>query len=560
MKKKFSGGWLTRNRIFAICSAAAILVLFALNLLLTYFGVQKTLFIDTTPEGLYTLTDEFKEECAFIDDELGEDGKKVTITFCADPDTLLDSTVTKLVYFTALEMENHFDNVDVPTPVNVTYNPTAVSKYRPTSLTTINPTDIIISYGDRYTVVNASSFWMVADGQLWAYNGEYKMASLIKSVTATHRPVAYFATGHGETFYDVEHPESQNSVKTAYFYDLLTERGLQVKTIDLSKAKEIPDDCVLLIINNPTIDFIPDETSLDKYDYRSPLEVIDRYLVKEHGSVMVAKDYATTLPNFESFLYEWGFDFSTSLVKDDTSLVDSSGEFTKIPGVYDTNENSYGYMLYSEFANLSSAPVTVFDNTGYISCVFGTGTEIPEDGAYSVTRKYEPFFFSNESAKAYEKNELSGKYSDVEREGVMHLAAVSTRVELDSYTVEYKYSDVFCAASGDFFSNELLGNSSYANYQIVSVLTENLIRTEEYASSALGGVSANFDNVGGKELQTSTILETAITDYDSETGLEYVVKNGLNQSSKRVLTAIMMIPPVAAIVVGIIVCIRRRYL
>ena len=554
MKKKL----LRSRRLLAVITAVSLLALLLVNLLLTYFGVQKTIFIDTTPEGLYTLSDEFKEECAFIDEKLGEDGKKVKITFCADPDTLLDQTVTKLVYFTALEMQNTYDNVEVET-VNVVYNPTAVSKYRPTSLTTINPSDVIISYGDRYTVVNTSSFWVIAEEQLWAYNGEYKMASLVMSVTAKDRPVAYFATGHGETYYDVNAPESEGSVNTAYFYDLLTERGLEVKTIDLTTAKAIPDDCVLLIINNPTKDFIPDFDKINSLSYVSPLEVIDRYLVKEHGSVMVAKDPGVTLTNLESFLREWGFEFSDSIVKDTSSLVDTTGEYTTIVGEYDQNESSYGYMLYSEFANLSSAPSMIFSNTGYVDCIYGSGTEIPEDGSYSVTRRFEPLFYSSVEAKAYE-NDGNG-YSLLEREDEnLSLAAVCTRVELDSYTIEYKYSDLFCAASADFFSNEMLGNASYANYQIVSVLTENLIRTEEYASAALGGISINFDNVGGKELQSTALSTDATTGIDDQTGEIYIAKKGLSDKDVTSITVLVLIFPVMALIAGIVVCIRRRFL
>lgn len=554
MKNKILG----KRYVLTIVTVASLLVLLALNMVLTYFGVQKTIFLDTTPEGLYTLSDQFKKECAFIDDDLGEDGRKVKITFCADPDTLLDSTVTRLVYFTALEMQNTYDNVEVET-VNVTYNPTAVSKYRPTSLTTINPSDVIVSYGDRYTVANASNFWVIAEQKLWAYNGEYKMASLVMSVTAKDRPVAYFATGHGETYYDTANPESEGSVNTAYLYDLLSERGLQVKTIDLTAAKEIPDDCVLLIINDPTLDFTADSDKLDEYGYVSPLEVIDRYLVKDYGSVMVAKDPEVTLTNFESFLREWGFEFSTSIVKDTSSLLDTTGEYTTLVGDYDKNEDSYGYMLYSEFAGLSSSPSMVFKNTGYVSCIYGSGTEIPEDGAYSVTRRYEPLFYSSKEAKAYEKD--GEGYTALEREGdAMHLAAVCTRVFLDSKTIEYKYSDLFCAPSAEFFSNEMLGNASYANYQIVSVLTENLIRTEEYASTALGGISINFDNVGGKELASTVISENAITDVDPETGLTYVVKKGLSSDTVTALTAVILAFPAVVLILGIAVCIRRRYL
>jgi hypothetical protein len=553
MKMKFLKGKRAKNTLFAAIAVAAIIMLFALNLLLTYFGVKNTLFADMTSEGLYTLTDDMKKECSFIDEELDKD-KKITVTFCADPDTLIKTTVTRLVYFMALEMDNEFDNLEVVTE-NVVYNPTSVSKYKPTSLTTINPTDVIVSYGDRYTVVSASSFWLAASGELWAFNGEYKMASLLMSVTAQNRPAVYFATGHGETYYDPDNRESEGSVKTAALHDLLLERGLSIKNIDLTVAKEIPEDCVLLIINNPTLDFVPDESKLNQFDYVSPLEVVDRYLVKNHGSVMVAKDYALTLPNFENFLCEWGFKFGTSLVKDETASLGGDGDKSTLVGNYNKDKNSYGYMLYGDFADLASSPSVVLSNTGYIECTYSGGTVITEDGADAINRSYEPFFLSSKDAKAYGKNSSSGEYVDIERKDrELHLAAISTRREMNFSTAEFKYSDVFCAASADFFSNEMLANSSYANYQIVSVLTENLVRTEEYASTQLGGISVNYDNVGGKQL-VDTKLYSVVTEDNVDNG-----KLLLTTDSSVVITVLLILVAVSVGVIGLAVSVKRRYL
>jgi hypothetical protein len=106
----------------------------------------------------------------------------------------------------------------------------------------------------------------------------------------------------------------------------------------------------------------------------------------------------------------------------------------------------------------------------------------------------------------------------------------------------------------------MLGNTSYANYQIVSVLTENLIRTEEYASATLGGISINFDNVGGKELQSSTISTDATTDIDPETGEVYIAKKGLSDKDVTSITVLVLVFPVLALIAGIVVCIRRRFL
>jgi hypothetical protein len=56
-----------RTKVFAAATVAVIILVFLLNLALTYIGVQKSLFVDLTTEGLYTLTDRMKNECAFID-------------------------------------------------------------------------------------------------------------------------------------------------------------------------------------------------------------------------------------------------------------------------------------------------------------------------------------------------------------------------------------------------------------------------------------------------------------------------------------------------------------
>ena len=75
------------GRIVAAASVVAIILLLCLNLLLTYIGVQKTVYVDTTYESRYTVSDKMIAECAFIN-EL-DPNVPVKITFCADPDTLI---------------------------------------------------------------------------------------------------------------------------------------------------------------------------------------------------------------------------------------------------------------------------------------------------------------------------------------------------------------------------------------------------------------------------------------------------------------------------------------
>lgn len=546
------------RRIVAAIGVAAIVVLTVLNLLLVHIGTVNQLFIDTTPEGLYTLTPTMKEQCSFIN-ELEDDEREVKITFCNDPDKLIASQTTRLPYFMALQMAQNFDRVAVET-VNVIYNPTAVSKYKSTSLTSISPTDIVVSYGDRYRVVSLESFWVAnSEGLIWAFNGEYKLASIIMSVTSKNRPKAYFVTNHGETYYDPENPTSEGSLETAYLYDLLTERGLEVKNLDLSEVDRVPEDCVLLIINNPQTDYAADPDRLDEFGYISETEKLDRYLVADYGSIMVAKDYALSLHDLDAFLYEWGFDIGEGVVKDESSFLTSEdGDFDRLVGVYDTDENSYGYAIYGDFAALGTSPAMVFDNCGYIESSYGSTWSVSEDGTYTISRNYAPLFYTTQNAKSY--TQTAGGALEVSSEGVMHVAGVTTRMELNSVTSENKYSYIFATPCGDFFSNDLLGNTSYANYDIMSALVENVSRADEYASIELGGTSYNSPNLGGKPMLDTTILPQDTYEYDSAAGGDVLVLNGLGANESYLLFGLLLAIPVAVGIAGIVICIKRKYM
>lgn len=550
MKLKLFKGRATKNRFMTILSVVVILLILCLNLALTNIGQQNMLVIDTTYEGLYTLTPLMKERCSFIN---GLEGEKVKITFCSDPDTLVASDTARVVYFMSLALAREFDNIEVET-VNVTYNPTAVSKYKSTSLKEILPTDVIISYGDRYRIVSTDVFWVTSGGVIAAYYGEYKMTTLIMSVTSVNRPSAYFVTDHGETYYDALNPDRDGNADAAYLYEMLLDRGMQVKTLSIGEVDAIPDDCVLLVINNPRTDFTTNPDSYDSLEYISDTEKLDRYLVERQGAIMVAKDYSLELPVFEEFLYEWGFDTSTAQVKDDGSYIpNEDGDYTNLVAVYDTDEDSYGYAIYGEFASLSSAPSMIFSNTGYISCSWGDVEGTNEPGTYDVARNYAPFFFTSPDATAYEKNSY-GEYLSPTKNGQMDLAAVSVRMEIDSRTGEYTYSYVFCANSPDFFSNDHLGNPSFANYEVMSALVENISRTDEYADIELGSTSANSSNRGGKIL-----LDTTIYDDNTYEGTK-ISFYGLTQTMTVILTVIIMIFPFLVLILGTIVRIRRKFL
>ncbi len=553
IKKLFSPR--VRNRTFAGITVLLIVVLFLLNFLLTSLPQKGAFIVDLTPEGLHTTTKRMMDECAILLDEEKMAGEKITITFCADPDQLISSAVIRPTYFMACALERKYKNFEVKT-VNITQNPTAVAKYKTTSLSKIEPTDVIVSHGNVYRVISSDAFWITANNAYWSYNGEYRLASLLLSLLGTQSK-AYFITGHGETVYQPDAPESEDSLRLAHFASLLRECGMTVDVLDLTTVEKVPEDCALLIINNPQSDYTND-VDLDSFYQVSEIEKIDRFLVDRQGALAVAKDYRITLPTLEYYLKEWGIGFGKAQVRDEKEyLKDADNSYTSLIGQYDTDTGGYGYAIYGDFVSTTTSPEVVIKDSGYVECSFEESLTVGEDGTFRTTRNYAPFLSTSSEARAFIRDELGDML--VKDYGKLDTSAVSVRVTTDGTSSEKAYSYVFASACSTFFDGDTLSNSSYANYDVISALVRNISRVDEHASIGLGGTSLNSDRYGGKQLRDTSIVTKYTEVYDGDKNIIEV-----NRPISPVMTIFIYIfvciLPLTALCVCVVVTIRRRYL
>lgn len=538
----------TRTKLFTVITAVGILLLLVLNLFLTNLGLNKMLFIDMTAEGLYTLSDAMEKTCDDLLTGLPED-KTLRITFCTDPDILIDAMTSRVVYFMALSLQNRYDNVEV-VEHNIKYNPTAVSMYKTTSRSELRASDVIISYGNKYRVINCESFWTKNSETYYSFNGEYKLASAIASLTAITLPKAYFITDLGTSYYDPQNPDSEMSIENATFADLIADLGMDIALLELSAVEKIPEDCAMLILNLPTVDIRAEDENFNTLTHESNIKKLNRFLVDGGGTLVVNKDYNVSLPNLEVFLADWGISFSNSYVVDDENRLDESGKL--IVAEYDSDDQSYGYNFYSDYVGLASAPKMVFSDTGYITCSFGDGYSRREAGYRNVTRQFAPFIGSYATANTGD-NILESEA------GNKTLAAITARSNLDQYTGENTYSFIFATASKEFYSNEILGNTSYANRDLVYDVFVNISRTDRYVSTDLGGLSKNSSSYGGKRLVSTTMSTEPTTEYVPGT-TETKSYLGLSAGAATTYFVIVMIPAGAALVLGAVVFIRRKFL
>ena len=548
-----------RSLVFYAITAALVLILLCANILFTYFGAIYSSYIDLTDEGLYTLTDKMIEECSFVDDLGKNDGDKaVEITFCTDPDYLTEAEITRATYFMALKLQEEFENIEVKC-VNVATNPTELSRFRTTSLTTFSATDIIVSYGDRYRRISADNFWYI-DEEVKLYNGEYTLATLIKSVTAVEQPAAYFIVGHGETVYNPADPENPAGLAGARLYDLVRDQGLRVELLDLAKVDSVPSDCVLLVLNNPRTDFDINSALVGSMKYESDIEKIEKYLMNDQGALAVARDYdgELDLENLDNFLAAWGFEFGTSVVTDEENSTARGAD--SVISTYITDADTFANQIYKEYASVETSPKTVFNNSGYIKTTYIENNLRSEPGGGNTIREYATFLTTSDKATAYFKDENGNITKNKDRGGVMDLAGVTSRRTIDQDSAEKTHSFVFCAASGEFFSNELLANDSFANYEVMSALLNTITRIDVFASMELGGISMNSTSSGGKQVFEENLYEDdyQVIDY---TKLESVgTKSGISDGEKGWYLALFLALPTILFAIGAVVCIRRRFL
>ncbi|MBQ7333302.1 MAG: Gldg family protein [Clostridia bacterium] len=564
MKFSLFKGKSKRTATFTLITLFSIVFLLVGNILLAYFTPIKSIYFDMTSENLYSLSDAMKEETAFIDElPSAPDDSRIKIIFCAKPDVLTSSTETRITYFMALKLQQRYSNIEVVCE-DVSLNPTAFAQFKSNSLSEISASDIIVTYGDRYRISTASRFWMFDEGEYFSYNGEYHMVAMLKSVTAVEKPKAYFLTGHGETVYDPANPESPMSVSMQSFANLLYERGLEIATLDLKNPQtpDIPKDCVLLIINDPRFDFSTDPTQYDNFSYFSDIDRLDKYLVNRQGAVMVAKDYRINLPVLEDFLSEWGIEFGDSLVKDEgASLEDELNSNTQLIAEYNKNEENYSYAIYGDFASVSSAPRTIFKDAGYVKCTYKESYAVAEQGTMNTMRSYCDFLYTSPTAKPYAKNSLTGEYQDLAGyAGKYDLAALVIRNKLHVTDKTNQMSYLFCTNTKDFFSNDVIGNSYYANYDVVSSLIENISRLDIYGSNKLGGESLNSPTYGGKQIHSSVLSEELVKIYSPDAKEVIETNNPITNGIKAFVTVIVFALPLAVLVLGVVVKVRRKFL
>ena len=408
-----------------IFTAAVILAVIVLNVLVTALGSGGGLTIDMTADDLFTVSDETVAS-------LKDLGRQYTIHFCKPLDELSGDSMTELVYNCARQFERKMENVTVDY-LDIYRYPAKAEKYKRSVSDTVTSNDVIVeNENGQYRKYALNTFFVLNEegSAYYAFNGELKFASAFLQLAGQYNPVAAFTVGHGET-------------KPEALVSLFESAGYDVKTVDLLREEADPSTKIMVVCD-PVADFVGENGD----GLVNEIDRLDDYMA-EQGNLMVFVDPETPeLPKFDEYLKNWGI-----AVGKKVTLRDSSSEYSTASSpdglsiIATLPTEGTGASLHKDMRSLSSQPVTVVHSAAPVFQLFTSKNQREVSSVLTTTK-----------AAVYTDNgqENRGQFDlmTLTRETIYH----------DEGTT---YSNVLVSGSTDFVSDVYMLKQSYGNRDIL---------------------------------------------------------------------------------------------
>ena len=277
-KQNSSGdGRVFRSGVWSAAIAAAVIVLAVLvNLIVRAIPSRYTEF-DLSEAGLYTLSESSRQ----VADDLTQD---VTIYYLAQTGNE-DQIISKLLDKYAAQSSH----ITWELKDSAVY-PTFAAQYGAQDLTSGG---LILVCGEQSKVLDAAELYdydysdYAATGAANViFDGESRITSAIYQLTSGESRHVYYTTNHGE------------QALTSTLTDALESQNLTVSALDLL-SQTIPEDCDLLVINDPAQDFSGAGSLVDE------LGQLRSYL-SNGGRVLLLTDSYYSTPNLDAVMAEFG--------------------------------------------------------------------------------------------------------------------------------------------------------------------------------------------------------------------------------------------------------------
>ena len=358
-KKSASDGKVFRSGLYSAAIAAAVIAaVVLLNLLVRAIPSKYTEF-DLSEAGLYTLGDSSKQ----VAQELSQD---VTIYYLCETGNE-DQIISKLLDKYAAESSHITWELKDPAVY-----PTFAAQY---GAQDASSGSLILVSGDQNVVLDASELYDYDYSDYYTtgtysvtFAGENEVTSAIYRLASGEQKHAYYTTNHGE------------QTLTDTLTDALESQNLSLTALDLLSSG-IPEDCDLLIINDPAQDLASAGSLVDE------MSLLRSYL-SSGGKVLLLTDSYYNTPNLDALMAEFGLTRTEGLV---------------VEGDANHSMNGYPYYLLPDYTSpTETTALDGVDTSRHVLLQMAQGITLTEtdnivsetllttsNSAYSKTAGYE---------------------------------------------------------------------------------------------------------------------------------------------------------------------------
>ncbi len=498
MKKKklnFSG------TISIVIAILVLVVAVPINLIASY----NDKVYDMTPAKKYTLNNITKE---LLD---STSGKQIDVYFMYPNLTDLKSVPNLLPLYHTLTQLDERSNITVRC-TDPDKEPDVVEMLDPSGTLTVKTGDVFVKCGELIKRIAVDKFFQTNSDDVLEYAGEELIAGAIKTCTGDSLPTVYFLQGHGEYSIDERYRTYTRSLKANNYASA---------DLELDKAGAVPADTAIIYLVSPKSDITDKEKDIlvdyldkggsmsmliDPCDTKGRFENID-YILKKFGLEMDYNTVVETQPvnqleNKDSIQDEGYFRVQYPPKTDDFT----EDLTTDINILINLNERTAGISNPRSFAQL---PDEQYDNAPSfeISSIIRNVTD--SNGAYST------------KSRAMGGDESTAEFADEEL----------SDVELDF---------------GFYSYNKLTGG------KLIAVGSSEMIDDDTFTTDTSGSqMLVLMSNTWLKDIDVEMGIGYKMDSYDT-----MVFKDASEAKKTMAATAVF---PVAVLVIGILVWLKRRY-
>jgi ABC-2 type transport system permease protein len=441
IKASFSGRKFRSGAYVTMMSAIVIVIVLVVNLIVTKMDYQ----IDISTQNYYTLSDKTKEVVKGLKD-------KVTIYYMVQSGNE-EGKIQKI----AESIDSLSNNITIVEKDPVLY-PKFASQYVEDKTVTENSFIVVNETNGRSRYIDFSEMliqelnYQTYQMESTGIDVEGKLISAVNYVSYEKLPVMYVTEGHGET-------KMGDALKAS-----LDKMNVNVQALATLTKESIPEDCDILFINAPVIDFSEEESKMIK-DYMAA-----------GGNAIVTLNYkAEGLSNFNSIIDYYGMKSVNGIV---------------VEGDANRHYQGYPHYLIPEINNHDITQL-VRDKGLYVIVPIASGLQISDTTRSSL--KVEPLLTTSDSA--YSK--VNVKSTTLEKEnddiaGPFHIGLIATdkynnvTSKMVVYSSDTIFSDSVLQSSGnvDILSGTvgfLTGKASALSIPSKSLASERVTLTAQQA-------------------------------------------------------------------------------